>query len=435
MSRTENSWDKSLQVFDPGEVLTGQRSQEFYCTREYSPFRELRDYFRPTDRYSRPSTAFLAGHRGSGKSSLLLRVLTEFTDPYFVVYFDVNHNLDSAAANQIDLLYLLGATIYQVAAKEGLEIDVQYLEGLVRSIYTMTHRTDEIDKGTVNVGELVKDLVCFGAGMIAGGIGGQLAEMAFKPFTLSSGISEETAAKREIEPQVQTVIDNVNLIISEVQRKSGKSLLVVVDGLDKLQRPEQADLIFIDSRAWSGPICRIIYTVPMTAFTSPRFGQAEGETKSFFMPNVKLFDKTGVRGEEGYAHLREVVTKRMSSIGQAPDDAFEPGALDLLIFKSGGVMRDFIWLVRDAISAARIMELDKVNRASAERAIDERVTQMTLRLSQTAVNELRQVRHHKLHSGNEESRELLHGLYIVAYRNKNTWFDAHPLLWDVLDES
>ena len=434
MARSAEFWDKCLGVFDPGEVLVGQRSQDFYCEREYSPFNELLNHFRPTSQPTRPPRAFFTGHRGSGKSSLLLRLLERLTSEYFVVYFDIDHNLDSRTANQIDLLYLLGATIYQVARNEGVEIGSEFLNELAKSVYTMTYETKGIEKEALNVGELAKELVCFGASMLGAGVGRQLAEAALKPFTFTSGVSEEVAGRRQVEPQVQNIVNNVNLIISEVQQKAQKKLLVVVDGLDKLQRIEQADLLFLQSRALLGPICRIIYTVPMLVFTSLDFGQAERETKSYLLPNVKLFDRTSdtQTDSEGYAILREVVAKRMKSIGQTPDAVFEPEALNLLIFKSGGVMRDFIWLAQDAMSAAKILGLDKVNTDAAQKAINDRAAQLAFRLTETRVEELRKVRENKRPSGSPESRELLHGLFIVAYRNQTTWFDAHPLLWEEL---
>ena len=437
MARSADFWDRCLGVFDPGEVLVGQRSQALYCEREHSPFDELLNHFRPTAQPTRPPRAFFTGHRGSGKSSLLLRLLEHLTSEYFVVYFDIDHNLDSRTANQIDLLYLLGATIYQVASNEGIGIRSESLNELARSVYTMTYETKEVENEALNVGELAKELVCFGASMLGAEVGRQLAEAALKPFTFTSGVSEEVAGKRQVEPQVQNIINNVNLIISEVQQKAQKNLLVVVDGLDKLQRIEQAELIFLQSRALLGPVCRIIYTVPMLVFTSLGFGQTEGETKSHLLPNVKLFDRTSdtQTDPKGYDILREVVAKRMKSIGQTPDTVFEPEALDLLIFKSGGVVRDFIWLAQDAMSAAKILELDKVNTDAAQKAINDRASQLAFRLTETRVEELQKVRENKRPSGSPESRELLHGLFIVAYRNQTTWFDAHPLLWEELSET
>ncbi len=286
----------------------------------------------------------------------------------------------------------------------------------------------------MNVVELAKGLLCFGARMLGAQLGEKLAEALLKPFTFSSGVSEEVARKREIEPQMQDIINNVNLIIGDVQTKANRPVLVVVDGLDKLQRLEQAKLMFLESRALRAPICRVIYTVPMLIFNSLLFGQAEEECKSYLLPNVKLYEKTSdtQRYETGYETMREIVIKRLKSLNLSHDDIFEVDVLDLLIQKSGGVVRWLIGLIHDACNYAELMELEMVNRVAAQRAIDDRVAQLAGRLSTVAIKELRNVRNEKRPSGSKESDELLHGLLITAYRDPRTWFDAHPLIWDEL---
>jgi len=394
----------------------------------------MRIDFRKTAEPVRPPIAFFTGHRGSGKSSLLFRLLEHFKDDYFVVYFDIEHNLDSRKTNQIDLLYLMGVTIFQVAEQEGVKPEPKNLEELAASIYTVTMNKADAEKEALNIAELVKGVVCFGASMLGGKVAEKLAEVFLKPFTLSSGVNEEVARKREIEPQVQHIINNVNLIIADVQTRANKPVLVVVDGLDKLQRSEQAKLIFLESRALTGPVCHIIYTVPMLIFNSLEFGQSEEECKSYLLPNVKLYEKTSDQQtyERGYEAMRKVVSKRLQSLGLQSDDIFEPDVLDLLILKSGGVMRQLISLVQGACTAAELMELDKVNSDAAQKAIDNRASQLARRLTTAMIKELRDVRKEKRPSGTPESSELLHGLLIVAYRNRTTWFDAHPLIWDEL---
>ena len=112
-----------MGAFDPGEVLAGERGDALYCKREDSPFerhscRVQPEVHRPArlpgDRPTRrPPIGFFAGHRGSGKSSMLLRLLERFATHYFVVYFDIEHNLDRHRTTQVDLLYLLGSAILQ----------------------------------------------------------------------------------------------------------------------------------------------------------------------------------------------------------------------------------------------------------------------------------------------------------------------------------
>jgi hypothetical protein len=365
---------------------------------------------------------------------MLVRLLEHLKEDYFPVYFDIEHNLDSHKANQIDLLYLLGATIYQVAVQEGLQPEPANLTELAQSVYTLTLKVQDASKEALNVGELTKGLVCFGARLLGGELAEKLAGAALKPFTLSSQVNEEQARKREIEPQVQQIVNNVNLIIGDVRGLAGKPLLVVVDGLDKLQEQQQVELIYLKSRALLGPVCHIIYTVPMLIFHSLPFGQTEEDCRLFVCPNVRLSSKLSDQEQHarGYDTMRDIVGKRLKAIGLHSDDVFAAGVLDLLIAKSGGVVRWLISLAQDSCLKAQLLGLDRVEPEAARRAVDDRAAELGQRLTTEAIEELQKVRQHKRLSGSVKSGELLHALLILAYRDPGTWFDAHPLIWDEL---
>jgi predicted GTPase len=93
MPRPPEFWDQVKNVFDPSEVLTGNRGEQFYCEREHNPLQEMIIDFRNPARKS-PVRGFLIGHRGAGKSSLLLKFLKEYAAQYLILYFDAQHNLD-----------------------------------------------------------------------------------------------------------------------------------------------------------------------------------------------------------------------------------------------------------------------------------------------------------------------------------------------------
>ncbi|MCI0557898.1 MAG: ATP-binding protein, partial [Nitrososphaera sp.] len=214
MARPEEFWIQLQKVFNPNEILTGQRSKNFHCEREDSPLEYMRLDFR---KELPPSIIFFTGHRGSGKSSALIRLLEHLKDDYFVVYFDIEYNLDTDRTNQIDLLYLLGAAIFQTAVNEGFSPDKTHLQGLAESVYTVTYEKKQKAKDeALNVVDLVKKLLVFGASRLGSELGEKLAEALLGSFTFSSGVSEEVARKREIEPRVQDIVDNVNLIIGDV---------------------------------------------------------------------------------------------------------------------------------------------------------------------------------------------------------------------------
>jgi hypothetical protein len=436
MARSDEDWDKILNAFEPDEVLMGKRSDDLYCEREHSPFQRMQRCFRLGERPSRPPIAFFTGHRGSGKSSLLMRLLEELRHDHFIVYFDILHNLDDSTANQIDLLYLLGATVFKVGQDEGHEPDEKHFVQLARAIETLhvTHKETKHDE-SIDVVELTSQLICAGASTFgAGKVAETLTKAFLKPFKLSAGVSAETIRNRDSEPRIQEVIDSVNLIITDVQTRAVKPVLVVIDGLDKLPSTEQAKLIFVESRALHGPQCRLIYTVPMSIYASLDFGQVKTGCKSFLLPNIKLYNrKTKRKYGNGYKGLREITTKRLDAVGLDLGDLFAPRALELLSKKSGGVVRWFIELIHNACIEAQIQGEDRVTLAAARRAVEDYAADLVLGLTLRHVKELREIRRNHWPSGKDEASELLQSLLVVAYRNSKTWFDAHPLIWESLD--
>ena len=154
------------------------------------------------------------------------------------------------------------------------------------------------------------------------------------------------------------------------------------------------------------------------------------------LPNVQLYARTNdtYRYDKGYAILRNVVTKRLSYLNLTEAEVFEPNVLDQLILKSGGILRQLIARIRDACGAARIEGKEKIDLAITQAVIDIEAKKWGTRLTSEAVEELRKVRLNRRPSKSDLGSELLHELYIVAYEDPGVWFDAHPLIWDELNE-
>lgn len=436
MPRPPEFWDQVKNVFDPSEVLTGNRGEQFYCEREHSPLqRMLKDFERDPTRKN-PVRGFLIGHLGSGKSSILLRFLKEQSTQYMILYFDVGQNLDLSQTNQIDILFLLGAAIFKNGQEQGANPDKLLLKELRNSIFRSTieqHQTVRDEQ--FDVMELTKTVLCAGAELVGSTYGGKLVETALKPFQKSVGNTETIARRREIEPQIQNIITNVNLIVAEVETKLNRPFLVVVDGLDKLEKEEQVDLIFGQSQALKGPLCNLIYTAPMHLST---FNKIREGCHSYLVPNIKLFDKTSitpnyVEHSKGYQTLTNIVTSRLATIPLLSSEIFEVDILKLMIRKSGGLLRLFIKLISDACTQAEILGIEKINREAAQLAIDEETIHFAGGLDQDQIKELQEVHRTKIKPATETGKELLQQRFIVAYRDGgDLWYDAHPLTWDKL---
>ncbi|MBI4641766.1 MAG: ATP-binding protein [Candidatus Tectomicrobia bacterium] len=432
MARSPDSWLQVRQQFNPQEVLAGKRGQAFYTDRADSPERDVLITFNPKE--TSPPKALLAGHRGCGKTSLLVRLLEHFKDDYFLVYFDIEHNVDKERFTQVDLLYLIGGAIYNIAEQEQFNPNRNLFADLASAVYTLVYqKKQKVKDETLNAIEFVKGVLCFGAKMLGSNLGEALANAALKPFTFTAGVSEEIAHKREVQPQVQKVVNCVNRIIGDVESKAGKPLLLVVDGLDKIVQEKLVDLLFLESRALQGPVCCALYTVPMSLYQSfPRLRQ--DFRYFFFLPNVKLWQRNddSTRDPQGYETMHQVVAHRLNMIS-APD-LIAPDVLNILIHSSGGVVRWLITLFHDACIEAQKISADVITEQAARGAISRNARGFQIGQDTERLKELLHVRAQKNPSGSILSRRLLQDQFILAYSNDSAWFDAHPLLWSALEE-
>lgn len=442
MAKPKNPWDDVYRAFQPYERLVGQRSRDLYCEREHTPLELMLSDFRPVEGLARPPIAYLTGLRGSGKSSLLLRFLEHFRDEYFVVYFDVEFHLDTATAHEVDLLYLLGACIFQTGVDEGLKPDKTHLEKLADSVYALTETKTRPQSESLDVVALASKLICLGSGAFGGSLAEKAAEKLTQgmrdSFKLSSGVEHKVVAEHKSEPQIQKIVNNVNLILGDAKLKNEgeRDILVVVDGLDKLSQPGQARKMFLESRALLGPRCRLVYTVPISIYKDISFGEAEQECSSYLLPNVKLYEK-GDRTKKyrrGYEMLREVVRLRLRSADLEIQDVLTSSALDLLIVKSGGVLRWLVELVKDASNLAYQRELDKINLEIAREAVTHHRRKLSGRLDTQLLKDLDEVRQSHRLPGGPRAGELLQSRFIAPYYNGEAWYDVHPIIWEVFDE-
>ena len=167
---------------------------------------------------------------------------------------------DVERANPVDVLFLMGAAIFKVASEELppdrqpdrrlLEAHKTGLENLVR-----THTNSKQFK--IDLDKLLKGLMAFGGAVIAGPPGAAAGGVVgrLNPFRFRSGTDTAVVRKLEVEPSVEVMIESLNAIIDDAKEKSGRSLVLVVDGLDKLRNSEVIRLNFLDKDFLSRPTC------------------------------------------------------------------------------------------------------------------------------------------------------------------------------------
>ncbi len=437
----EDFWQPIYNAFNPRERLWGEKLDTFFVEREHSPLKKLKVQFRPGRDMQKTA---LVGHRGSGKSSELLKLVSTIGSDFFVVWFDANLNLDIFSANQVELLFLLGTAVYQVAEQAEINPNRKHFDLLTDGLQTLvreqTRRTDFV----LDVGRLLTNIACFGLPVIAGaaagpavgaGVGALTAlarELSQEAFSL--GMKREEIARLEVEPHTRDIARAVNLIIADVEQKARKPVLMIVDGLDRLDLNPARD-IFVNSQVLSLPNCWAIYVTPIAIYYSTDFRQIMHEFVPAEFPNVKLHERDApdTPHKAGMRTMREVVRRRLKTLGHEPEKIVSRNALSLMVKMSGGVMREMISLMREAIVQAEISGETQVNLRAARAAVYKLRRQYAAGLRQEHYRELEDFRATGIPSRSKDCDDLLRNLYILSFINDTFWYDIHPNVRPLLE--
>ena len=152
-------------------------------------------------------------------------------------------------------------------------------------------------------------------------------------------------------------------------------------------------------------------------------------------PMLKLETLDGKPYPEGADRLREIVNRRVKA------GVIEPDALELMIAKSGGSLRDLFFAIRTAADRAYSRKRrtkndnETVKAADAERALIKLKSNLSRRIEGEEHKFLAEICAGKRQEI-EKSQTLLDMLQAraVLEYNGERWFNVHPLVADYLEE-
>ena len=434
MSLPESAWTSVYNVFNPQKMLWGTALQSLFVQRQGSPTERLLIQLAP-DRD--PMKVIFNGHRGSGKSTELANLAVKLRDKFFVAFVDLEANLDMFNVSYVDVLFLMGLALFKSAQIElNRGLDAAPVEALKDALCTMVREQTENTKFDLKVADLLEAVATLSASAMAGPAAGKAAQALTRPFQLGDDGTEGAMRLLEVRPRVSEIIHCVDNVIAQVEAEAKKPVLMIVDGLDKIDLP-LAYRVFAASDALARPTCNVVYAAPIVLRYSPGFQQAAQILTPFDLPNVKLHEegRPDEKTPAGYDLMRDVIARRLRSIGRDIKDTIAEDALDRAIEMSGGVMRDLVRLVRDASVDAQMARADLVGSPAVEKAVYRTRRDFSAGLKETHVAELR----HFAKTGQRSNAtvefqgstinvadHLLMNSYMLCYSNDKLWFDVHP---------
>lgn len=367
-----------------------------------------------------------AGHRGCGKSTLLAEFSRQMRDRYFVVFFSISDMIEMSDVNHINILFAIAVKLMEEAENQQLEIKSSLKDSFYKWFAKRT-RTE-----TEEIGAEVA-------------VGFNLFKIITGKLKTEAKIRDEI--KQEFIRNVSDLVATINEIAAVIETSTeNRQVLVIIDDLDKLDLAVAKEIYQSHIKALFQPNFQIILTVPISVLRDVSLAatiQTETNNQVVQMPVSKLFKK-GERREAGakpqplpLATLKEVLAKRISA------ELVEPETIEKVIVYSGGVLREVIRIANECCRIClRLVRRNpqdssiKINHQVLTEALNKFKLDFDTRIGNAdyEILENTYIEFKPNDPADQRFRDLLHGLYILEYRNAKLWYDVHPIVADLLKE-
>lgn len=366
----------------------------------------------------------LMGHKGSGKSTEMVKISEELKDQYEIINFSIAQEVELIGIQYIDVIFAVMSQIIEYLSTsqavkvkpEILDKMTQYWKNEISIEFTKNEFAEAEAGGEVGLGFL-KKISVYGKGI-------------FK-----TGTETKKTIRKSIEPKISYLISLMNETLEDMndqlKEKQQKELLIVVEDLDKLDIADARHLFVEHRKTLLALHLKMIFSFPIYMAYTAEFGMINDDfDKDVLYSMIKVNNSDRSENEEGIAVLKEIVYKRMKEKLVAED------ALKYMILKSGGAIRDLFSMLTNCA----ILELSKTE---PQQISMEDATVAAMRLKSTYERFITSPKqferlieiYNDPHPENTDEvlSELLKTLAVIEY-NGERWCGVHPVLVDFLRE-
>lgn len=225
--------------------------------------------------------------------------------------------------------------------------------------------------------------------------------------------------------QLEELLDNIGKVCLEIEKQKNKTILIIIDELDKLE-PKFAEKIFFDNQfLLTQPQVKIIYTFPLDTYYLDEYIRISDRYDDQFIPLVNLKNKDGIEIQDNIKSLWVLITRRISV------NLIKPGAGNYLIEHSGGLLRDLVKFMQGACRLAIVAKKEIIDLEIAQQVVS-KYSNDFYRVFDTSkyMDALEEIAVSKGKDGNEKLIYFLHHLFVLEYRQgSELWFDIHPCFY------
>ena len=382
------------------------------------------------------SKFILAGHRGVGKSTELVRVSKLCTD-YESIFVNADEASGPENTGYTNLLVLIANQIMNFGVDNHyLKKDDEAFDGLLRYWnseieISSLQKTCEDKKEGIGLASKFTGEVESKFGFL-----NALKARLSVNTSLDGTIASNNSSSKSVDEIIHTVINKndmlfvsaLNSMITKLQSSMGnKRLLLLIEELDKVGQFDLAEEIFIKHvKAFTSIECDIIFTYPVHLLYDPKYLHVKDSfTDIFTLGVIEIIDDDGYYVPEAIEAFKELIYKRID------ENLIEDNALEKAIKMSGGLIRDAFTIISEAamdadIDGEPIITLDYI--LNAIKPLEDRYSKLiTISNGFQKVADLVGQTHQLV---TDELRELLRAEVVLEYSNGR--YFVHPAIIDFL---
>lgn len=296
--------------------------------------------------HSNKTLLFLAGMRGSGKTSELAKYaqLLHSPDCFFVVTCNVDEELDMDNVQYMDILVFQLEKLLQKAAEVDLSLNDAILDSMNE---WFQERVKEINRSLKAEGNAELEVGNDSPFTVAGLLGKLLGVTTKLKLGLSGSYERAVAIRTTIKNRFPDFSIKFNTFIEQTNEQlrredKGQEILFIVDGLEKTMSATTRRAIIMDESNRIRQIkANTIFTLPIELMKEEQHILNFSEIITF--PFIKILDRNGGMVQEAIQRFEEFVCKRV-----APELFDSMETIHLTIRYSGGSPRQLLRIIEQA---------------------------------------------------------------------------------------
>lgn len=397
-SKKHDAFAEAFNNFD-SRPLSGEKLIKFYIddfTKQ--TVEQIITTIRITDRFKK---MLIIGHRGCGKSTILNKVADELKKEYHIVSFSAADVINMVDAQTVDILL---ATYLQVL--ESVEVEA------FKPLFDKFDELAELFKKEVNLKETGVNL------------------LGFLSFKFKVEPEARSAIRKRLFDQINKLQMNLSEACNQIQERTKKDVLIIIDDLDKLDTEIAERIFFENFFMLTVPEAKIVYTFPLDTYYCDTYIRISDRYDACFIPLVNLYSSTtNDYLEESWQSLKKLILLRISR------ELITEDALKYVIDMSGGLLRDLVKFMQQACKLAIVEKSDVINKEISEDSVNEYINDYYRvfdfpKFAEKVIS----IAKTKQKVDNETLVYLLRYLFVLEYRHgKKLWYDAHPCMTKALE--